>query len=132
MQAVRLAGHERTSPVVLTALCQDSSCIAGIVTSLLASLLGQARIYVVLGREGLLPPSLAQLHPRRATPVRATWLTGASAGTPAAGGWIIMGLRSNLTSGLACCRCLHDLSHGTLSYTVVGCQVLSRFMRYKL
>lgn len=63
---------------------------AGIVTSLLASLLGQARIYVVLGREGLLPPGLAQLHPRRATPVRATWLAGASAGMPFTGRWTIM------------------------------------------
>lgn len=53
---------------------------AGIVTSLLVSLLGQARIYVVLGREGLLPPSLAALHSRRATPVRATCVTGISAG----------------------------------------------------
>ena len=53
---------------------------AGIVTSLLVSLLGQARIYVVLGREGLLPPSLAALHARRATPVRATCVTGISAG----------------------------------------------------
>jgi len=53
---------------------------AGIVTSLLVSLLGQARIYVVLGREGLLPARLAALHPRRATPVAATALTGVSAG----------------------------------------------------
>ncbi len=49
-------------------------------TSLLVSLLGQARIYVVLGREGLLPARLAALHPRRATPVAATALTGVSAG----------------------------------------------------
>ena len=84
-----LLGQARTY-VAQTALCQtlpgsNPTCAAGIVTSLLASLLGQARIYVVLGREGLLPPGLAQLHPRRATPVRATWLTGASAGTPAPG-----------------------------------------------
>lgn len=65
-------------------------------TSLLASLLGQARIYMVLGREGLLPPGLAQLHPRRATPVRATWLTGASAGTPITGRWTVMGLLAQL------------------------------------
>ena len=72
-------------------ICVKPYMCAGIVTSLLASLLGQARIYVVLGREGLLPPGLAQLHPRRATPVRATWLTGASAGMPATGGWTITG-----------------------------------------
>ena len=84
-------------------------------TSLLASLLGQARIYVVLGREGLLPPGLAQLHPRRATPVRATWLTGASAGTLATGGWTIMGLLPSLAFASACCACLHNLRRSTSS-----------------
>lgn len=53
---------------------------AGIVTSALSGLLGQARLYVVLGRERLLPSSLAQIHAGRATPVNATALAACSAG----------------------------------------------------
>lgn len=52
----------------------------GIVTSALVSLMGQARIYVLLGRERLLPPWLAHIHPNRKTPVNATLLTSLSAG----------------------------------------------------
>jgi APA family basic amino acid/polyamine antiporter len=52
----------------------------GILTSALVSLMGQARIYVVLGRERLLPPGLAALHPHRKTPVNATILTAVSGG----------------------------------------------------
>ena len=54
---------------------------AGIVTSALAGLLGQARLYVVLGRERLLPSALAQIHAVRATPVNATILAACTAGT---------------------------------------------------
>lgn len=53
---------------------------AGIVTSLLVSLLGQARIYVVLGREQLLPSWFARVHPTRDTPMRAAVFTGCTAG----------------------------------------------------
>lgn len=49
-------------------------------TSLLVALLGQARIYVVLGREALLPPCFARIHPTRDTPARAAVFTGATAG----------------------------------------------------
>ena len=34
----------------------------------------------MLGREGLLPNWLAQVHPVSNTPVNATWLTGISSG----------------------------------------------------
>eukprot|EP00884_Botryococcus_braunii_P001078 jgi/Botrbrau1/10971/Bobra.0383s0025.1 len=54
--------------------------ITGIVTSLLTSLMGQARIYVALGRHHLLPPGLAALHSRWNTPASATLLTGLSSG----------------------------------------------------
>ena len=44
--------------------CEDGGCgDAGIVTSALAGLLGQARLYVVLGRERLLPPALPRFTP---------------------------------------------------------------------
>lgn len=56
-------------------------CIdAGIVTSALAGLLGQARLYVVLGRERLLPASLAEIHATRATPIYATAFSACTAG----------------------------------------------------
>ena len=49
--------------------------LLGIVAALLVTALGQARIYVVLGRERLLPPWIAGVS-RRGTPARATWITG--------------------------------------------------------
>lgn len=55
--------------------------LTGIVTSLLVSLLGQARIYVVLGREALLPAWFSHIHPTRETPIRAAIFTGCTAGT---------------------------------------------------
>ena len=55
-------------------------CRAGIVTSALAGLLGQARLYVVLGRERLLPPGLARIHASRATPINATAFSAITAG----------------------------------------------------
>jgi amino acid transporter len=42
--------------------------------------MGQARIYVVLGRERLLPPWLAAVHAARKTPVNATIVTAVSGG----------------------------------------------------
>ena len=53
---------------------------AGIVTSLLVALLGQARIYVVLGREQLLPSWFAFIHAKQDTPMHAALFTGATAG----------------------------------------------------
>jgi APA family basic amino acid/polyamine antiporter len=49
---------------------------AGIVTSVMTGLLGQSRLLVVLGRERLLPASLAAVNERTGTPIRATLLTG--------------------------------------------------------
>ena len=53
---------------------------AGIVTSLLVALLGMARVYVVLGREWLLPSWFAYVHPTRETPLHAAAWTGVTAG----------------------------------------------------
>lgn len=55
--------------------------LTGIVTSLLVALLGQARIYVVLGREWLLPSWFAWAHPSRGTPMHAAAFTCLTAGT---------------------------------------------------
>ena len=55
---------------------------AGIITTALITLLGQARIFVVLGRGRLLPEWLAQVHAARLTPQHATILSSAAAGVP--------------------------------------------------
>jgi len=54
--------------------------VAGITTSIMVSLLGQTRIYLVLAREGLLPPVFAKVHETRGTPVFATAVTAVTAG----------------------------------------------------
>jgi APA family basic amino acid/polyamine antiporter len=55
----------------------------GIVTSTLTGILSAARLFVVLGREALLPRSLARVHARTQTPLTATLLTGALTGAVA-------------------------------------------------
>ncbi|PRW59844.1 transcription elongation factor SPT5-like protein 1 [Chlorella sorokiniana] len=55
--------------------------VLGIVTSSMTGLLGQSRLFVVLGRERLLPARLAAVSPRTGTPVEATLLTGCMAAT---------------------------------------------------
>ncbi|KAG2448496.1 hypothetical protein HYH02_006387 [Chlamydomonas schloesseri] len=57
-----------------------AGALTGIITSLLGSLLGQARIYVTLGRQNLAPAWLAKVHPTRGTPVNATFVTMFTAG----------------------------------------------------
>ncbi|KAK9813513.1 hypothetical protein WJX73_003694 [Symbiochloris irregularis] len=57
--------------------------VTGIITTALATILGQARVFAVLGREHLLPAWLAQVHPKRLTPVNATLVTGICSGLPA-------------------------------------------------
>jgi basic amino acid/polyamine antiporter, APA family len=54
--------------------------VTGITTSLLVSILGQSRIYVTLGREGLVPAFLAKVSDKTGTPVNATLFTMCSAG----------------------------------------------------
>ena len=53
--------------------------LAGIVTSTMTGLLSQARLFVVLGRQRLLPPRLAQVNPTTHSPVAATIVTGITA-----------------------------------------------------
>ncbi|UPR02210.1 amino acid/polyamine transporter [Chloropicon primus] len=54
--------------------------VTGIVTALLVALLGCARIYTILGRTGLLPPSMSKISKSRGTPINATVITGMSSG----------------------------------------------------
>ncbi|XP_074569266.1 cationic amino acid transporter 6, chloroplastic-like [Curcuma longa] len=48
----------------------------GILTSLLVSMLGQARYLCVIGRSSVVPAWLAQVHPKTATPVNASVFLG--------------------------------------------------------
>lgn len=78
-----MPGRQHRSPLQPTALQSCSGLIgacAGIITTALITLLGQARIYVSLGRAGLLPARLAEIHPERLTPNNATILSCLSAG----------------------------------------------------
>jgi APA family basic amino acid/polyamine antiporter len=50
--------------------------IAGITSVLLVLIMGQPRILFAMSRDGLLPPTLARVHPRFKTPHITTWLTG--------------------------------------------------------
>ena len=50
--------------------------LAGTTSVALSSLLGQTRIFYVMARDKMLPPSVAVINPRFKTPVRTTMLTG--------------------------------------------------------
>jgi APA family basic amino acid/polyamine antiporter len=50
--------------------------IIGMTSVILMSLLGQPRIFMVMSRDGLLPPVLEKVHPRYRTPHVATALSG--------------------------------------------------------
>ncbi|NTV80554.1 MAG: amino acid permease [Candidatus Aminicenantes bacterium] len=50
--------------------------IVGMVSTLLVTLYGQIRIFMVMARDGLLPPAFAKVHPKHRTPHLCTWITG--------------------------------------------------------
>ena len=54
----------------------DVGVTLGALSVILTSLLGQARIFFVMARDGLLPKSVAAIHPRFRTPARMTMITG--------------------------------------------------------
>ncbi|KAL3833069.1 hypothetical protein ACJIZ3_007805 [Penstemon smallii] len=90
--------------------------VAGLTTTLLVGLYVQSRLYLGLGRDGLLPSIFAKVHPTRHTPVHSQVWVGLIAGV------------------LACLLNVHMLSHilsvGSLTgYSVVSACVVS--LRWK-
>jgi len=53
-----------------------AGAIIGMISTLLVTLYGQIRIFMVMARDGLLPPAFAKVHPRHKTPHICTWITG--------------------------------------------------------
>ncbi len=60
-----------------------SGAILGMVSSILVSQLGQARIWYAMSRDRLLPAWFSQVHPRFRTPANATWVAGILVAIPA-------------------------------------------------
>jgi APA family basic amino acid/polyamine antiporter len=54
----------------------DLGAILGMTTVILVMAYGQTRILFAMSRDGLLPPRLAEIHPRFGTPFFATWVVG--------------------------------------------------------
>lgn len=50
--------------------------VVGLISTIIVGLLGQVRIFYAMGRDGLLPPWLAAVHPRSRVPYGGTLLTG--------------------------------------------------------
>jgi APA family basic amino acid/polyamine antiporter len=53
-----------------------TGAIVGMVSTILVTLYGQIRIFMVMARDGLLPAPFAKVHPRHMTPHICTWITG--------------------------------------------------------
>ncbi len=59
--------------------CVSVVAIFGLVSVLLVTLLGQVRIFYAMGRDGLLPPAFARIHPKYCTPYVGSIVTGVGA-----------------------------------------------------
>jgi APA family basic amino acid/polyamine antiporter len=53
-----------------------AGAIIGMVSTLLVTLYGQIRIFMVMARDGLLPAVFSKVHPKHQTPHLCTWITG--------------------------------------------------------
>ncbi|HUN72853.1 MAG TPA: amino acid permease [Steroidobacteraceae bacterium] len=53
--------------------------ILGMTSTMLVMTVGQARIFMSMARDGLLPPWFCRIHPRFKTPANGTWVTGLAA-----------------------------------------------------
>jgi APA family basic amino acid/polyamine antiporter len=50
--------------------------IVGMISTLLITVYGQVRIFMVMARDGLLPEIFSRVHPKHRTPAICTWITG--------------------------------------------------------
>jgi APA family basic amino acid/polyamine antiporter len=74
-----LAARERSPTLRVAAVLIAVGALAGITSVLLVSFLSQARVFLAMARDGLLPPAVfGAVHERFRTPHRATVLTGAA------------------------------------------------------
>jgi APA family basic amino acid/polyamine antiporter len=72
-----LAAREQSAVLGVAAVVIALGALAGITSVLLVGFLSQARIFLAMARDGLLPPGVfGAVHPRFRTPHRATVLTG--------------------------------------------------------
>lgn len=84
--------------------------LAGMTSVILVMLIGQPRIFLAMAADGLLPASLARIHPRWRTPAIATIVTGVSGAALA--GFLPVTVLSQLVSigtligFIACCACV--------------------------
>lgn len=74
-------GPEGANVPWVSAVVSGSAVIA-LFSVLLVFQLGQPRIWMVMGRDGLLPPKFAELHPKYKTPWFSTIITGVLVGLP--------------------------------------------------
>src|SRR5581483_1371672 len=80
--ALKTLGYERIRQWV------SVGAIMGMISSLLVSQYGQARIWFAMSRDGLLPRAFSRVHPVHKTPHISTWVAGLAVGIPA-GVWDI-------------------------------------------
>jgi APA family basic amino acid/polyamine antiporter len=72
-----LASQEQSPVLRAVAVLIAGGALAGITSVLLVNFLSQARIFLAMARDGLLPPgTFGAIHPRFRTPHRSTMLTG--------------------------------------------------------
>jgi APA family basic amino acid/polyamine antiporter len=67
------------SKLALAQVCIGVVAIFGLVSVLLVTLLGQVRIFYAMGRDGLLPPAFARIHPHYKTPYVGSIVTAVGA-----------------------------------------------------
>jgi len=72
-----LAAREQSAALGVAAVVISAGALAGITSVLLVSFLSQARVFLAMARDGLLPARVfGAVHPRFGTPHRSTVLTG--------------------------------------------------------
>jgi APA family basic amino acid/polyamine antiporter len=68
--ALQIAGQKWVAGFI------DLGAVLGMLTVILVMTYGQTRIIFAMSRDGLLPKSLSNVHPRFSTPFRTTWIVG--------------------------------------------------------